>query len=219
MKRVLEPEVMDTDEEADGYDSMDHSGPNQSFVERLVALGAAGRMLDIGCGPGHIPLLVCESIDQAEVLGIDLAEKMLRHARRHAGESPFGERCSFQLGDAKGLDFADHSFDCVYSNTILHHIPDPLPFLQEAWRVLRPGGVFLVRDLFRPDSIENVESLVATYAAKESENARALFHASLCAALRVEELRELSVKVSPELEVAVDSDRHMSLQGRKPELT
>jgi hypothetical protein len=73
--------------------------------------------------------------------------------------------------------------------------------------------------LFRPDSIENVESLVATYAAKESENARALFHASLCAALRVEELRELSVKVSPELEVAVDSDRHMSLQGRKPELT
>ena len=50
MLRELEPEYMDTDEEADGYDAMDHSGPNETFVNRLVELGAHGRVLDIGTG-------------------------------------------------------------------------------------------------------------------------------------------------------------------------
>ena len=54
MQRTLEPEVMDTPEEADGYDAMDHSQANAAFVGRLVELGARGRMLDIGTGPGHI---------------------------------------------------------------------------------------------------------------------------------------------------------------------
>jgi tRNA1(Val) A37 N6-methylase TrmN6 len=59
MDRVLEPEAMDTPEEADAYASMDHSEANTAFVERLFELGAAGHMLDIGTGPGQIPLLVC----------------------------------------------------------------------------------------------------------------------------------------------------------------
>jgi tRNA1(Val) A37 N6-methylase TrmN6 len=104
MKRVLEPEVMDTAEEADGYDSMDHSEPNASFVARLVELGARGRMLDIGTGPGHIPLLVCETIASAHVVGVDLSKHMLRHAERHRLASRFAERVEFRLADAKGLD-------------------------------------------------------------------------------------------------------------------
>ena len=54
MERVLEPEYMDTAEEADSYDSMDHQVPNLAFVERLRALGATGKMLDIG---GRTPQL------------------------------------------------------------------------------------------------------------------------------------------------------------------
>ena len=88
MKRVLEPEVMDTAEEADGYDAMDHTEANAAFVARLVDLGARGRMLDVGTGPGHIPLLVCERIATARVVGIDLAKHMLAHAERHRSASP-----------------------------------------------------------------------------------------------------------------------------------
>ena len=55
MERELEPEYMDTEDEAASYAAMDHSAPNAAFVARLVELGAAGRMLDVGCGPGHIP--------------------------------------------------------------------------------------------------------------------------------------------------------------------
>ena len=76
LERVLEPEVMDTEQEATEYDRMDHTEANGAFVDRLVALGARGSMLDIGTGPGHIPLLVCERIEGATVLGIDLSQRM-----------------------------------------------------------------------------------------------------------------------------------------------
>ena len=46
MQRILEPEVMDTPEEADGYDAMDHEGPNRAFLERLAELGATGIAVD-----------------------------------------------------------------------------------------------------------------------------------------------------------------------------
>ena len=72
LERILEPEVMDTDEEADGYQAMDHSGPNSAFVDRLIELGAKGHVLDIGCGPGAIPILIAERIPDAYVTGVDL---------------------------------------------------------------------------------------------------------------------------------------------------
>ncbi|MFN0007512.1 MAG: methyltransferase domain-containing protein [Planctomycetota bacterium] len=213
MERVLEPEVMDTAEEADGYDSMDHSEPNAAFVARLVELGARGRMLDIGTGPGHIPLLVCEKIPDAHVVGIDLALYMLAHAERHRRASPYAARIEYRLADAKGLDFPDGSFDTVFSNTILHHIPDPRPFLAEAWRVLKPGGALLIRDLYRPATPERALELVALHAAGATPYQRELFHASLKAALTPTELRAVARAAGlVGAEIVIDTDRHMSIQ-------
>ncbi|MCH2113193.1 MAG: class I SAM-dependent methyltransferase, partial [Planctomycetes bacterium] len=103
MKRVLEPEVMDTDEEADSYDAMDHSGPNQSFIERLVDLGLRGSCLDIGCGPGQVALMACGEVQDLHVTGVDLADTMLAHAQRHLQESDVAGRVVFQKADAKNL--------------------------------------------------------------------------------------------------------------------
>jgi len=215
MQRTLEPEVMDTAEEADGYDAMDHAGPNQALVERLVELGARGRMLDIGTGPGHLPLLVCAAIPRASVVGVDLSRHMLRHAERHRADSKHKDRVSYRLADAKGLDFPDASFDTVYSNTILHHIPDPRPFLAEAWRVLKPGGVLLIRDLFRPATPKRALELVGLHAAGETPYQQELFRASLHAALEPDELRALADEAGLDaVELRLDSDRHMSLQCR-----
>lgn len=215
MERVLEPEVMDTPEEADGYDAMDHSEPNAAFVRRLVELGAHGRMLDVGTGPGHIPLLVCERIPDARVIGIDLARHMLRHAERHRLASRFASRVEYRLADAKGLDFPDATFDVVLSNTILHHIPDPRPFLREARRVLMAGGALLIRDLFRPATTARADELVALHAADATPCQQKLFRDSLCAALTPEELRGVANEAGlADAEIAIDSDRHMSLQIR-----
>jgi trans-aconitate methyltransferase len=82
MERSLEPEVMDDVADADAYEAMDFGEPNRAVVERLAALGARGRMLDVGTGPGHILLLVAERFPDAEIVGLDLSSRMLEHAER-----------------------------------------------------------------------------------------------------------------------------------------
>lgn len=216
MERTLEPEVMDTPEEAASYDAMDHSAANAAFVDRLVELGARGRMLDLGTGPGHIPLLVCERVPDCTVVGVDLAAHMLAVAERHRAASPHADRIELRHGDAKGLELDPESFDTVFSNTILHHIPDPLPFLSEARRLLRPGGVLLIRDLLRPDTPERALELVDLHAADGTPEQRELLRASLHAAFTLAELRELADAAGlPDAELVQDSDRHASLQLRR----
>ena len=213
MQRILEPEIMDTEEEAASYDAMDNSSSNEAVVELLVELGAHGQLLDIGTGPGHIPFMVCERIPDCTVVGIDLARTMLAYAERHRAASPHRDRVEFRLADAKRLAFEDDSFDTVYSNTILHHIPEPHSFLSEARRVLRPGGVLLIRDLFRPESPERVLELVAQHVASGTPEQKELFRASLHAAFTLEELRELADAAGlAEATISQDSDRHVSIR-------
>ncbi|MFT5462685.1 MAG: ubiquinone/menaquinone biosynthesis C-methylase UbiE [Planctomycetota bacterium] len=213
LQRVLEPEIMDTEEDVLEYESMDHREANNAFVDRLMTLGPAGRMLDIGTGPGHIPILVCERDSNARVVAIDLADRMLEAARRNVAASPFGDRIELVKADAKGLDFPDDSFDVVFSNTILHHVPTPLALLSEARRVLRPGGVLLIRDLMRPETREHLEQLVKLHADGATPYQRELLGLSLNAALRPEELRrEAQAAGLSDAEVTIDSDRHLSLQ-------
>jgi ubiquinone/menaquinone biosynthesis C-methylase UbiE len=204
---------MDTPEEADSYEDMDHSGPNTAFVDRLVELGAYGRMLDLGCGPGHIPILICRRTRRTRIVGIDLASHMLAYAQRYRDASGFARRLQFQLGDLKKLDFEDQSFDTVFSNTTVHHIPDPMQMLSEARRVLRPGGVLLIRDLYRPHSDARADELVALHASDFDETQRFLFRASLKAALSPGEFRVMADAAGfEEAQLVIDSDRHMSLQ-------
>jgi len=211
--RILETEVMDTEQDSAEYDAMDHSSANAAVVERLLELGATGQMLDIGTGPGHIPFLICDRIPEAQITGIDLAEHMLDLARKKLAGSAHRERIRFQSADAKHLNFADNTFDVVYSNTILHHIPDPEPFLREARRVLRPSGVLLIRDLFRPESSARIAELVQLYAREESALSQELFRASLHAGLTSEELRRVADAAGlSDAELVIDSDRHHTLQ-------
>ena len=213
MDRVPEPEVMDSSEEATAYDAMDHGQVNLAFVDRLVALGARGRMVDIGTGPAHIPLLVADRLAECTVVAVDLSPAMLAIAGRHLASSPHQARIELHLADARNLDFADGSFDVVFSNTILHHLTDPRPVLREAARLLRAGGALLIRDLYRPDSAAAVERLVTAHAAGTGPVARELFRASLRAAFTPAELRALADECGlAGAELVIDTDRHMSLQ-------
>ncbi|MFT5284486.1 MAG: ubiquinone/menaquinone biosynthesis C-methylase UbiE [Planctomycetota bacterium] len=216
MQRILEPELMDTEEEAASYDAMDNSASNAAVVELLVELGARGRILDIGTGPGHIPFMVCEQIADCTLVGIDLAKTMLVYAERHRATSPHKDRIEFKLADAKSLAFEDNSFDTVYSNTILHHIPDPHSFLVEARRVLKPDGALLIRDLFRPESPERALELVAMHIANGTPEQKELFRASLHAAFTLDELRALANAAGlVDATISQDSDRHVSMRIAK----
>jgi ubiquinone/menaquinone biosynthesis C-methylase UbiE len=213
LTRELEPEVMDTLDDARDYNAMDHTGPNRAFVDRLIGLRAAGRMIDLGTGPGDIPLLIAAKAPTARITAVDLSHHMLDIARAKLARTALAGRIELRVADVKRLPFPDGAFDVVFSNTILHHIPSPLEMLREARRVLRPGGVLLIRDLYRPADAATLDGLVSLHAAGCDAAQRAMFRASLHAALTPDELRNLAREAGmTDVEVVVDTDRHMSLQ-------
>ncbi len=210
--RVLEPEVMDTAEEAASYDAMDHSEANAAFVDRLADLGACGTMLDIGTGPGEIPLLVRDRLPARALVAVDRAASMLRRAAGRLRDRP-SDRSHLVLADAKRLPFPNGRFHTVFSNTILHHLPDPRPFLEEAYRVVEPGGVLLIRDLFRPESERQLAHLVACHAEGATADQRQMLSDSLRAALTPDEATATVRSLGwSDVDVVVDTDRHMSIQ-------
>lgn len=102
------------------------------LLQRGVRPGA--RVIVVGCGSGREAAALAGQLSAA-VVGIDVLDGFDPAARQYA---------TLQLGDAQALDFADASFDVVFSYHALEHIPDPHRALQEMARVLRPGGVFCV---------------------------------------------------------------------------
>jgi ubiquinone/menaquinone biosynthesis C-methylase UbiE len=218
LPRVLEPEAMDTPEEARDYDAMDHSEVNARFVaDFLDAHGPCrgGEILDVGTGPARIAIALCLADPSARVLAVDMAEAMLDRARRNVAEAGLAGRIACARADAKALPWPVGRFEAVLSNTIVHHIPDPAPALAEMARLVAPGGTLFVRDLARPDSVADVDALVATYAGDESPAARALFDASLRAALTVPEVQAIVRALGlPAEGVAMTSDRHWTWKHR-----
>ena len=127
LPRVLEPEAMDSPEEARDYDAMDHQEVNARFVADFLEVHGrcrGGEILDVGTGPGRIPITLCLA-DSRRVLAIDLAESMLDRARRNVAEAGLSTRIRCVLGDAKALGLSDESFEAGAFELIVHHIPDP----------------------------------------------------------------------------------------------
>ena len=102
MDRTLEPEIMDTIEEAEAYDAMDFLSVNTAFVERLIELGAKqGRYLDLGTGPARIPILLAQQKLEIEITAVDLSVQMLVVARRRVAEAELSARIHLRHADAK----------------------------------------------------------------------------------------------------------------------
>jgi ubiquinone/menaquinone biosynthesis C-methylase UbiE len=220
LPRVLEPEVMDQPEEAREYDAMDHSGVNHQFVDDFLAAhgpGRGGEMLDVGTGPGRVPIALCRADRHFRVLGVDLAGPMLDLARRNVADAELTDRIRFARGDAKNLPFPDGRFEAVVSNTIIHHLPDPAPALAEMVRLVAPGGTLMVRDLARPADEAALDALVEKHAANEPIPARSLFRDSLHASHTLDEIRAIVENLGLATEgVSMTSDRHWTWTWSRP---
>ena len=214
MKRILEPEVMDTHEEAEAYDAMDHSAVNTAFVERVVELGASeGHFLDLGTGPAQIPIFLAQRCPNLRITGIDLAVNMLTLGEQHVAEAGLADRIALECIDAKALSYPDLSFDGVISNSIIHHLPDPMAAFREISRVIRPSGLILIRDLMRPDTPEAAQALVDRYAADDTPYQKKLFYDSFLAALTIPEIEAMLAQTNlADAIVVQSSDRHWSIE-------
>jgi ubiquinone/menaquinone biosynthesis C-methylase UbiE len=211
LPRVLEPEVMDTPEEARDYDAMDHATVNRAFVaDFLAACSTVGNnVLDVGTGTAQIPVELCRQLPAVHVTAIDAAAHMLALAQVNVRRAGLGAAIRLQQCDAKKMPFANRTFSAIISNSIVHHIPEPFEVLREMCRVVAAEGALFIRDLLRPGDDASVRHLVQTYAGDANAHQQKMFEDSLRAALTLDEVKEMVKRLGFDpLTVRQNSDRH-----------
>ena len=108
-------------------------------AEEIAAHLSGGILLDIGTGPGYLPIEIANRSSAVRIIGVDLSRKLIQMARSNAQEAGLSDRLKFQLGNAGRLEFEDSAFDMVISTGMLHSLKDPVRVLQEIYRVLKAG--------------------------------------------------------------------------------
>ncbi len=217
LARILEPEVMDTSEEASDYDAMDHSEVNRLFVaDFLEAWDGRSPILDVGTGTAQIPIALCLANRKARVIAIDLAEEMLQVGRNNVLRAGLDQRLTLERQDAKKLPYPNGSFGSIISNSIVHHIPNPAPVFAEMVRVASSGALLFVRDLLRPNDEPALKRLVQMYAGDANPHQQKMFSDSLHAALSLEEVRSLVAALGfDSFRVHQTTDRHWTWSAKK----
>lgn len=222
LQRVLEPEVMDTSEEAVEYDAMDFTEVNTAFAKHAIELSPqSGLILDAGTGTARIPILICQQCPQLQIIGSDLSKNMLLIGSKNVEQAGLQKQISLELADSKQLPYQDGQFDMVISNSIVHHLPDPLPFFLEIKRVLKPNGAIFIRDLIRPDDEATMNAFVESIGTESEydERQNMLLRDSLHAAFRLNEVNELVQKAGLEgVKVYQSSDLHWTAERKHTEI-
>lgn len=214
MQRVLEPEVMDTWEDAIEYDSMDFTEVNMAFAKLAVELGpSTGDVLDVGTGTARIPILIWQMRPHWQLTAIDFSKNMLLVGGRNVEAAGLQQQIQLEWVDAKRMPYPDHHFDMVISNSIVHHLPDALPFFREVKRVLKPNGGIFLRDLLRPADEATMDAHVSSIGAEYNEYQKKLFRDSLNASFTLDEVNQLVQAAGLEgVKVYQSSDRHWTAQ-------
>lgn len=111
-------------------------------------LPAGARVLDVGTGPGRVPLLIVTGCPDLQVEGIDPSPEMIDRALQNAAaQGERSERLRYTVADVAHLSLPDNSVDLVVSTLSLHHWPDVPAGLNEIRRVLRPGRQAWIYDI------------------------------------------------------------------------
>ena len=115
------------------------------------SIDAGARALDLGCGNGTTAIWLAEQTG-CHVTGIDLSGVRIDNAKasRERQDGGLRERLAFEKASATELPFADGSFSRVWSQAVIYHVPDKRTVLQEVYRVLEKGGIFVFDDLIKP---------------------------------------------------------------------
>jgi SAM-dependent methyltransferase len=125
--------------DGDGYELQMGRWSRLLASQFLEFVGAAEgeRVLDVGCGTGHLAFAVAARCEASKIYAVDLSPDYIEYARRRDSN----RRVDFQIGDACELGFPDGSFDRVLSMLLLHFVPQPERAIAQMRRVAKAGSV------------------------------------------------------------------------------
>ena len=216
MDRILEPELMDDPEQARAYAQADFEKENQGFVDRFREYFpdfSDGHALDLGCGPGDIPIRFAQAIPACRITGVDASAPMVRLAEEAVQKAGLSDRITFRCERFQDLA-GTNIVDAAISNSLLHHVPNPLQFWHKLRLAVKPGSPVLVMDLLRPDSPEEAQAIVDRYAAGSPDILRRDFYNSLLAAFTEDEIASQLARMNlTRLLIDVPDDRHWVVGG------
>ena len=124
---------------------------NQDLIEQMINFCEPQRSwitVDVGTGHGTIAAALESKI--AGVTGIDVAPEMIKQAVELHGHTA---NLSFQVGNVEELDLPDNTFDLATARMVFHHVGDCPLGAAEVWRVLKPGGMFVLCEGVPPDHL------------------------------------------------------------------
>jgi ubiquinone/menaquinone biosynthesis C-methylase UbiE len=118
----------------------------RQVAEEIVSRCDKGVILDLGTGPGYLPIQIAKRAPDLKIVGVDLSRKLIQLAKANAQIAGLSDQLTFEVGNSASLRFDDGSFDMVISTGMLHSLKKPISVIQEIHRVLRNDGEAWIYD-------------------------------------------------------------------------
>ena len=218
MERIPEPDLMDDAEQAKAYSDADFSGPHDAFVDYFRSRFpdfSAGSVLDLGCGTADVIIRFAKNFPRTVITGIDGAAAMLDIARHDIERRGYADRIELRKCVLPDPGFIEGEFDAVISNSLLHHLADPMDLWETVKRCAKDGAPVFIMDLMRPESEDSARDFMLKYAGDESPLLQRDFYNSLLASYNGREIgHQLRCMHLGFLNIERVSDRHILIWGR-----
>ena len=130
-----------------------------AIAEEIVESDRTTRVLDLGTGPGYLPIEIALRNPDILISGLDESADMVQIAEADARAAHVSKSIEFVTGNPTNLPYPGRYFDLAVSVNVLHHWKDPLTVFDEVFHVLEPGGQFWVYDYRKEVSPEVWKSL------------------------------------------------------------
>ena len=219
MKRIIEPELMSAEDQAQAYAQADfaaaHSSYPKLFAEKFPCRPRKASALDLGCGPCDVTIRFAQANPGYTFHAVDGSAAMLKFGGAAVRRAKLARRIRLIEGFIPGAPIPRAVYDVILSSSFLHHLHDP----QVLWRTVRQcakrGTIVFVPDLRRPASRAKARGMVRKYSAGEPPVLQRDFFNSLLAAFTPAEVRrQLRQAGLDELRVEVVGDRHLLVSGK-----
>jgi len=219
VKRRPEPELMDSEAQTVAYAEADFDESNTLFTEYFLArfpdLPGKGWLADLGCGPGDITIRLARRLPGWSVTGLDAGANMLQRAMERLDSEPATSNVTFRHAYLPDPTLPPRAWDAVVSNSLLHHLPEPMTLWESVRQLGAPGAAVQIMDLARPGDEAQARDLVDRYTADAPEILREDFFNSLLASYTPAEVgAQLARAGLGYLEIETPSDRHWIVSGR-----